>query len=80
MITPLLIFKAGGQAIASWLMSNLATRAIFVPVIVCLAIAECVFDRVGLARTYTVKSVHPANTPPPCTIEAIHSTVAAGPQ
>lgn len=74
MITLLPIFKAGCQVIASWLMSNLATRAIFVPVIACPAIVECVFDWVRLDRTHTVNLIHPANTPPPCTIEAIYNT------
>jgi hypothetical protein len=54
-MTPLATIFAGLQIIVSWLLSALVVIAVILSVILCLALAECVWEHGGLARAYTVR-------------------------
>jgi len=54
-MSPLEIISAGLQLLSSWLMSVIAVLALFVSVVVCLALVEFVCDGSSIARAYTVK-------------------------
>jgi hypothetical protein len=49
-------FSASLQIISSWVMAVLALLAILVSVVVCLALAEFVFEYAAVAQAYTVKA------------------------
>jgi hypothetical protein len=56
-MTPFAIFTAGLRSLSSWVMAILAMVAVLVSVIICLVLAELVYERGALAQAYTVKSI-----------------------
>ena len=63
-LTPISAFTAGLQAIALWLMSVLDLLAILVSVIICIVLAEFIFERAAFVRAYTVKNDSSDDTVP----------------
>lgn len=55
-MTPLGMISGGLQLLSTWLLYVLALLALTIAAIVCIALAEVIFEHGALAQAYTVKT------------------------